>query len=114
MSQLVFEIRSAFTKDSDITFRTQYGLTFLEAVIEESLRMYPPFVTSLARVVPQNGALLNGQFVKEGVRTIIMNTSNVELHPLTQNRQSYRSTTTPHTTRNQTSHSQTDSCQSAG
>lgn len=113
MSQLVSEIRTAFARDSDITFRTQYGLTYLEAVIEESLRMYPPFVTSLARVVPQNGALVNGQFVAEGVRIMALN-ANIEYNPLTHIRQSYRSITTPHTTRNQTSHSQTDSCQSAG
>ncbi|KAJ6086858.1 hypothetical protein N7467_005772 [Penicillium canescens] len=66
MSQLVSEIRTVFKKESDITFRGMIGLTYLAAVIEESLRMYPPFVTSLARVVPQGGAVINGQFVAEG------------------------------------------------
>lgn len=70
MSQLVSEIRTVFKKESDITFRSMIGLTYLAAVIEESLRMYPPFVTSLARVVPQGGAVINGQFVAEGVRTV--------------------------------------------
>ncbi|KAJ5766345.1 uncharacterized protein N7511_003961, partial [Penicillium nucicola] len=66
MRGLVSEIRTAFEKESDINFRSQSGLTYLEAVIEESLRMFPPFVTSLARVAPQNGALVNGQFVAAG------------------------------------------------
>jgi cytochrome P450 len=70
MSQLVSEIRTVFKKESDITFRSMIGLTYLAAVIEESLRMYPPFVTSLARVVPQGGTVINGQFVAEGVRTV--------------------------------------------
>ncbi|OQD88916.1 hypothetical protein PENANT_c003G00194 [Penicillium antarcticum] len=66
MNRLVSEIRTAFKKDSQITFGGQCGLTYLEAVIEESLRMYPPFVTNLARVAPQHGALVNGQFVPAG------------------------------------------------
>lgn len=70
MSQLVSEIRTVFKKESDITFRSMISLTYLAAVIEESLRMYPPFVTSLARVVPQGGTVINGQFVAEGVRTV--------------------------------------------
>jgi cytochrome P450 len=70
MSQLVSEVRTVFKKESDITFRSMIGLTYLAAVIEESLRMYPPFVTSLARVVPHGGTVINGQFVAEGVRTV--------------------------------------------
>lgn len=71
MRKLVDEIRSAFATDEDITFRTSAMLTYLSAVIEESLRLYPPFVTSLARVVPQGGSLVDGQFVAEGVRCIL-------------------------------------------
>lgn len=67
MARLTTEIRSAFTQDSDMTFCTVAGLEYLNAVIEEALRMYPPFVTSLARRVPTGGALVNGQFVPENV-----------------------------------------------
>ncbi|KAJ5114520.1 hypothetical protein NUU61_000279 [Penicillium alfredii] len=66
MSRLANEVRSAFTQDADITFRTVNNLTYLAAVIEEALRMYPPFVTSLARIVPQGGAMVDGNFVPEG------------------------------------------------
>ncbi|KAJ5371982.1 hypothetical protein N7517_003988 [Penicillium concentricum] len=65
MDQLVAEIRSAFKQDSDMTFRTVENLKYLNAVIEESLRIYPPFVTSLSRIVPQGGALVNGHVVPE-------------------------------------------------
>jgi cytochrome P450 len=68
MARLTREIRLAFTQDSDMTFRALKDLKYLAAVIEESLRIYPPFVTSLARTVPTGGALVNGQFVPEGVR----------------------------------------------
>lgn len=67
MARLTTEIRSAFTQDSDMTFCTVASLEYLNAVIEEALRMYPPFVTSLARRVPTGGALVNGQFVPENV-----------------------------------------------
>ncbi|KAJ5864249.1 uncharacterized protein N7529_006165 [Penicillium soppii] len=66
MDRLTSEIRSTFEQDRDMTFRALEDLRYLEAVIEESLRMYPPFVTSLARTVPAGGALVNGQFVPGG------------------------------------------------
>lgn len=67
MRQLIAEIRSTFDKDTDITFRGAASLTYLAAVIEESLRMYPPFVTSLARTVPAGGSTIDGQYIPEGV-----------------------------------------------
>lgn len=68
MSQLVGEIRSAFRAAKEITSRSSATLPYLAAVIEESLRMYPPFVTSLARVVQTNRAAVDGQFLPEAVR----------------------------------------------
>ncbi|KAJ5801496.1 uncharacterized protein N7518_003564 [Penicillium psychrosexuale] len=65
MSQLVAEIRSTFKQDSDMTFRAVEELKYMTAVIEESLRIYPPFVTSLSRIVPQGGAVVNGHFLPE-------------------------------------------------
>ncbi|KAJ5936704.1 hypothetical protein N7466_003154 [Penicillium verhagenii] len=41
-------------------------LTYLGAVIEESLRMYPPFVTSLSRIVPAGGSTVDSQYIPEG------------------------------------------------
>ena len=67
MARLTTEIRSAFMQDGDMTFRSLGNLEYLTAVIDEALRMYPPFVTSLTRRVPRGGALVNGQFVPENV-----------------------------------------------
>lgn len=67
MAKLVSEIRAAFPHENEITFRSTATLTYLSAIIEESLRLYPPFVTSLARVVPWGGSQVDGQFVAEGV-----------------------------------------------
>lgn len=65
MRNLVDEIRSSFAADQDITFTKAAKLTYLNAVIEESLRMYPPFVTSLARLAPPGGDTVAGYFVPE-------------------------------------------------
>lgn len=67
-TRLTGEIRAAFPKEDDMTFRNMASLPYLSAVIEESLRKYPPFVTSLARIVPQGGAFVDGHLVPEGVR----------------------------------------------
>lgn len=64
------EVRSSFPeKDGEgaITFARTARLPFLNAVIEESLRMYPPLVTSLARVVPTGGKTVDEWPVPEGV-----------------------------------------------
>ncbi|KAJ5719828.1 hypothetical protein N7493_006706 [Penicillium malachiteum] len=66
MRRLTTEIRSTFTSDDEITFRNISPLKYLSAVIEESLRMYPPFVTSLARKVPKGGIIIDGEFIPEG------------------------------------------------
>lgn len=68
MTKLVHEVRSTFTADNDITFNKLATLPYLAAVIEETLRCYPPFVTSLARVSPPGGAMVDGHFVPENVR----------------------------------------------
>jgi cytochrome P450 len=67
MSRLVSEIRSAFTKEEEITFRNAACLTYLAAVIEESLRLHPPFVTSLSRIFPPGGSMVDGYYVPGGV-----------------------------------------------
>jgi cytochrome P450 len=66
--RLVSEIRTAFTADEEITFRKTAKLPYLAAVVEESLRSYPPFVANLSRVTPAGGRMVDGCFVPENVR----------------------------------------------
>lgn len=42
MAKLVAEIRGAFTSDSEITITRVHNLPYLVAVLNETLRMYPP------------------------------------------------------------------------
>jgi cytochrome P450 len=42
-------------------------LPFLNAVIREGLRLYPPFAGPTGRVVPSGGTTMNGYHIPEGV-----------------------------------------------
>ncbi|KAF2465311.1 cytochrome P450 [Lindgomyces ingoldianus] len=58
--RLVAEVRS---QSSD--------LPFLHAVIQEGLRIYPPFVGTLSRLPPPGGEAVDGYFVPEGVSALV-------------------------------------------
>lgn len=51
-----------------VTFQEGQKLQYLQAVIKEALRLHPAVGMPLARVVPQGGAMLAGQFFPENVR----------------------------------------------
>ena len=63
---LADEIRSAFTSEDDISIRTTAPLQYLDAVIEETLRVYPPAGETPPRVSP--GDVVGGYYVPKGVR----------------------------------------------
>ena len=67
LNRLTHEIRASFASETDITMSAVANLPFLAAVIEESFRIYSPFVTSLTRVVPKGGDTIAGEYVPEGV-----------------------------------------------
>jgi len=66
MKKLTTEIRSSFKSEKDITFATVSQLIYLLAVLNETLRIYPPVPEKLPRVVPTEGAIVNGRFVPGG------------------------------------------------
>ena len=65
---LVEEIRSTFEKTEDITITNTAGLPYLNAVINEGLRVYPPVPSNMPRIVPNGGATVCGQWLPSGVR----------------------------------------------
>ena len=62
------EVRSVFSNDADILLTSAGDLPYLQAVIDESLRMYPPVPTTLPRKTLSPGDVLNGKYVPGGVR----------------------------------------------
>ena len=66
MQTLVTHVRAAFASEQDITMQhVRERLPYQLAVINESLRLYPPapIAFSLNRVVPHEGASIAGNFV---------------------------------------------------
>jgi len=63
---LVKEIRTAFQSDAEITIASTNDLTYMEAVLSESLRLYPPVALTLPREVPFGGETIDGTYVPAG------------------------------------------------
>ncbi|OQE10623.1 hypothetical protein PENFLA_c085G05602 [Penicillium flavigenum] len=63
MKIIVEEVRVTFDKGSDIDMRTLEHMTYLNACIEEGLRIYPPVPVGLPRVTPDEGLLVCGEHI---------------------------------------------------
>ena len=61
------EVRGAFQNEGDITFTSVARLPYLNAVIEEILRLYPPVPSSQRRVTLPEGNVIDGHFVPGNV-----------------------------------------------
>ena len=62
--KLVQEIHGNFTSYEEINGHSVGTLTYLSAVIEEGLRLFPPFAIGLPRVSP--GETVDGHFIPQG------------------------------------------------
>lgn len=73
LSLLTAEIREAFQEDADITIEKLQALKYLNACIEEGLRMYPPVSNGLPRIVPPGGMMVDGRHVPYGTQVYVTN-----------------------------------------
>ncbi|RSL40905.1 hypothetical protein CEP54_015981 [Fusarium duplospermum] len=66
MQKLQDEVRSSFSSDAEICGDSTISLSYLRAVIDEGLRLFPPVPIGLPRICP--GATIDGHYVpSEGV-----------------------------------------------
>ncbi|KAF2475254.1 cytochrome P450 [Lindgomyces ingoldianus] len=63
---LTQEIREAFQEESQITIASTRDLPYMNAVINEGLRLDPAVVVGVPRVVPKGGDTICGKWVSEG------------------------------------------------
>ncbi|KAJ6438805.1 Isotrichodermin C-15 hydroxylase [Purpureocillium lavendulum] len=63
---LAEEIRSLFKTEDEITLQSAAAAEYLQAVINETLRVYPPFAELLTRLSP--GDTVDGKYVPSGTR----------------------------------------------
>ncbi len=65
-AKLTHEILAAFSNEAEIRIDSTNRLPYLKAVLEESLRVYPPVPSALSRVVAPPGDTISGYFIPGG------------------------------------------------
>jgi cytochrome P450 len=68
LDRLAQEVRTACKTFDDLTMSNLSRLPYLQACLEEGLRLYPPVPCGLPRVTPKEGAMICGRWVPAGVR----------------------------------------------
>ena len=69
--KLVAEIRASFKEETEINYEAASKLTYLNACIEEGLRIHPPVPTGLLRTVPKDGDYIDGSWVPGGTSVAV-------------------------------------------
>ncbi|KAH6672047.1 cytochrome P450 [Halenospora varia] len=64
--KLCKEIRETFKEEKDLRWETLSNMPYLNAVLEEGLRIHPPVPTGLLRTVPKDGDTIDGLWVPGG------------------------------------------------
>jgi averantin hydroxylase len=67
MAKLITEIRTTFKSSSEIDLLTVGTLKYMLAVLDETMRLYPPVTSQPNRVTPRGGEIVCGKWVAEGV-----------------------------------------------
>ncbi|KAN0116772.1 cytochrome P450 [Hyaloscypha variabilis] len=71
-SLLQSELRSRFSSLEEITSKALMNCEYLNAVVEEGLRIYPPAGAGhLSRIVPRGGVEIDGVWIPEGTRVSV-------------------------------------------
>ena len=65
--KLKFEIRNNFSSREEMTLAKLANLEYLNRVIREGLRMFPPAADIFPRIIPEGGEVIMGKFLPEGV-----------------------------------------------
>ncbi len=68
--RLVEEVKGRFTADEDIAVDTTQGLAYLDAVINETIRIRHPTPITLPRIVPSWGHIVNDYAIPGNVRCL--------------------------------------------
>ena len=58
LTKLIREIRTSFQEEEDITINSTAPLSYLHAVLDESLRIVPPVTGAMPRISPPDRAIM--------------------------------------------------------
>ncbi|KAK7998354.1 hypothetical protein PG989_006394 [Apiospora arundinis] len=74
------EVRSTFANEKEIQVSTIHSLPYLSAVVDETLRIHHPTPIHLPRIVPPEGATVDGHYIP-GNTVIGMALQTAQTHP---------------------------------
>lgn len=82
LAKLTAEVRSSFSSEGDITLLSVQNLKYMLAVLDESIRLFPPVPSSLPRVAHQGGDVFCDTYLPANVspdnkKTMITRQRNV-------------------------------------
>ncbi|TGO20403.1 hypothetical protein BPAE_0298g00010 [Botrytis paeoniae] len=80
LEELAKEVRGTFESNDKITVQSTNGLVYLEAVINETLRIHHPTPISLPRLVPAQGRMIDSVFIP-GNTVVGINVQNIQNSP---------------------------------
>ena len=72
LDRLKDEVRGAFPNAEDMSIEATARLPYLNAIIEESLRMYPPTAVRLPRRTTDQGAHIDGMYIPPNVSNLVI------------------------------------------
>lgn len=67
MTKLATEVRSSFTPEDQINSATTKPLVYLNAILQEALRLCPPNPDSMHRLTPEGGSIIAGHYIPENM-----------------------------------------------
>jgi cytochrome P450 len=71
-NKLIKEVREAFTSSDQINIASLLDLKYINAVLDESFRLYPPAAGSHPRLTPPEGSMITGETIPGNVRIYIV------------------------------------------
>jgi cytochrome P450 len=66
LKKITEEVRETFNSSDEIDLQSAANLKYTLAVLEETMRIYPPVPTQAPRTVPAGGDTIDGQFIPAG------------------------------------------------
>jgi cytochrome P450 len=62
------ELRTTFTTETQINFASVSQLKIMNAIIQETFRVYPPVAGAVPRASPEGGAIVAGTYIPAGTK----------------------------------------------
>ena len=71
LTELTKELHTNFQDESEIDVLSIHRLRYLQAVVQETLRLFPPITNGFPRQTIAEGTVVDGRFVPDGVSLVV-------------------------------------------